>query len=150
MVNLITDRSLEHVNLHRRLAEKGWSNMTTSERTTWQSGDATKGAYNYTDLNRVETAVAELSEFFRLGLKTKTDWGNWDIPYLKEQGVERYLNNVKRVRDACPSSLGFPTLPNSMDNLTYEGANNIEKVLVLAYQYAESIARSGEIYSGEV
>ena len=35
---------------------------------------ATKGAYNYSDLNRVERAVAEISDLGGLGLVTKTNW----------------------------------------------------------------------------
>jgi hypothetical protein len=48
--------------------------------------------------------------------------------------MERYLQNVIAVRDACPASLEFPSLPESMSGLTYEGANHIETVLTLVYQ----------------
>lgn len=90
---------------------------------------ATKGAYNYSDLNRVERAVAEISALAGLNLATKTDWQMWDIP--RRSDMERYLNNIRAIKDFCDSSL---PLPASMDNLTYEYANNIELILVLGYE----------------
>lgn len=90
---------------------------------------ATKGAYNYTDLNRVENAVKELSEKLGLTLTTKTDWAMWDIP--RSSDMERYLANVKAIREYIGSST---ELPDSMDNLTYTDANNIEKILVEAME----------------
>ena len=90
---------------------------------------ATKGAYNYSDLNRVERAVAEISSMAGLSLSTKTDWAMWDIP--KRSDMERYLNNIRAIRRFCDSAL---PLPESMDYLTYEYANNIELILVSGYE----------------
>ena len=106
---------------------------------------ATKGAYNYSDLNRVERAVAELSDLFSLELITKTNWTMWDVPRVSD--MERYLNNIKVIRNAIGSVI---TLPNSMSELTYSGANNIEMVLSEAYERAKISARSGEIICGEL
>lgn len=89
--------------------------------------NTTKGAYNYSDLNRVERAVAEISEIDGLGLVTKTDWAMWDIP--TESEMNRYLGNIKTIRDSIGSTIA---LPDSMNNLTYETANNIEKILLAA------------------
>lgn len=160
MVELITDRTQYHVSLLNMLKKKPWSSMTASEKTVW-NGEAMRGAYNYTDLNRVETAVSELSEELGLNLVTKTGWTLWDIP--TQTDMERYLGNVVAIRDACSDEIAFPTLPNSMSGLDYEGANNIEKVLMLAYESlgkpdipvepsepGEYTIRSGEIYCGEV
>jgi hypothetical protein len=142
--------------------------MTSSEKVAWR-GEAAKGAYNYTDLNRVESAVAEIAPLFLLSLTTKTDWGLWDIPTKAD--MDRYLNNVVAIRDACPGNVAFPTLPFSMSGLTFEGANNIEKVLELVYEEMNKppvepdepdvpdipdipttadYIRSGELYCGEV
>ena len=87
----------------------------------------TKGSYNYSDLNRVERAVEEISDELGLGLITKTDWGMWDIPTQSE--MERYLSNVRVIRDHFSIETEIPT---SMSNLSYEGANNIEKILLSA------------------
>lgn len=109
---------------------------------------ATKGAYNYSDLNRVEMAISELSETYGLGLITKTDWTATDVP--SDQGMSRLLTNMRMIRAICPDQSSLPVLPTSMKGLTYEGANNIEKILVAAYEGAAGSYRSGEIYSGEV
>lgn len=98
--------------------------------------EATKGAYNYSDLNRVERAVAEISDILGLGLTTKTDWGMWDIPTASE--MERYLNNVAVLRQQVVDDTSVPTLPTSMNNLTYTDANNIELVLNAVYEQLTS------------
>lgn len=135
MVQLITDRRQYHVELLKRLSKRLWADMTASERKAWY-GEAAKGAYNYTDLNRVETAVADLATKLGLTLTTKIDWTIWDIPV--ESDMERYLSNVVTIRDACPGNYEFPPIPDSMNYLTYEGANNIEKVLEIVYRYTDS------------
>lgn len=98
--------------------------------------EATKGAYNYSDLNRVERAVAEISDILGLGLTTKTDWGMWDIPTASE--MERYLNNVAVLRERVADDASVPKLPTSMNNLTYTVANNIELVLNAVYEQLAS------------
>lgn len=131
MVELITDRTQYHVTLLNRLRKKPWNSMTSSEQMAW-NGEAAKGAYNYTDLNRVETAVSELAVELGLSLTTKTNWTLWDIPVQSD--MDRYLGNVAAIRDACPGEVAFPDLPDSMNNLSFEGANSIEKVLLLVYE----------------
>lgn len=130
-LQFITDRTQAHVDLLNRLRRKNWVEMTASEQTAWY-GEAAKGAYNHTDFNRVETAVAEIAEILGLALTTKTDWTVWDIPLQAD--MERYLSNVMVIRDAAPVGIELPMLPDSMGNLTYEGANSIEKVLELVYE----------------
>lgn len=93
--------------------------------------NCTKGAYNYSDLNRVERAVAEISNLGGLDLVTKTDWGMWDVPTVSE--MDRYLGNIKILRDLYVIDIDVPT---NMNNLTYVGANNIEKILQEAHLFA--------------
>lgn len=88
---------------------------------------STKGAYNHSDLNRVERAVAELSGHYKLGLVTKTDWTAWDVP--TEADMIRYLGNIVVFRSRLPNGERDFPLPSSMSNLTYELANNIELIL---------------------
>ena len=94
--------------------------------------EATKGAYNYSDLNRVERAVAEISDILGLGLTTKTNWSMWDIPTSSE--MARYLNNVAILRQQLADDTSVPELPTSMNKLTYTDANNIELVLSAVYE----------------
>lgn len=107
--------------------------------------ESTKGAYNYSDLNRVERAVAYISQTLELNLLTKTDWKVWDIP--KQSDMERYLNNIKVIKNTLHIEID---VPESMSGFNYIGANNIEKILVHSYQRIAVMKRSGELYSGEV
>ena len=88
----------------------------------------TKGAYNYSDLNRVERAVAEISALARLNLTTKVDWTMWDIPTAAD--MTRYLSNIRAIKTYSASSI---PLPASMNNLLYTDANNIELILTAGY-----------------
>ena len=145
-MEFVTDRSIEHVNMLKRLHDKGWHDMSSSEQKSWYA-EAAKGAYNYTDLNRVESAVAELAELLGLTLTTKTDWSLWDIPVQAD--MERYLNNIIAVRGASGGT-GFPSLPSSMSKLNYESANNIEKTLQIVYRsLTTSSSELGEFVLGE-
>lgn len=132
MIEFVTDRTQHHVERLKKLQSIGYENLTESQRAEYR-GYAAKGAYNYTDINRVSAAVKEIAPL--LGVTpdyVSTSWWNWSSVTGQ---LDRYLNNVKAIRDACPSDLDFPPLPDSMNHLTYEGANNIEKVLEIAYQY---------------
>ena len=93
---------------------------------------ATKGAYNYSDLNRVERAVAEISERAGLGLETKINWTMWEIP--TESDLSRYLGNIAVIRNRFASVANIPEAPTTMNNFTYEQANNIELILNAAYE----------------
>ena len=128
MREFITDRSKADVERCKKLSAKGWNNMTDKERSEWYAA-AMRGAYNHSDLNRVETAVAELSEFLELGLVTKTDWGTWDVPTHTD--MNRYISNLQTIKERCLSS---EEIPASMNGLTRESANNIEKMLSEAYE----------------
>lgn len=118
-----------------------------------------KGVYSYTDLNRVESSVAQISEEitalgYSLILQTKTDWGlpgdyspsSWPV----ESQMKRYLKNVEDIRRTFVISTG---IPKSMEKLDWNGANNIEKVLETAFERISGIKQSfrysGEIYAGE-
>ena len=110
--------------------------------------ETTKGAYNYSDLNRVERAVAELSDLYGLNLETKTDWGMWDIPTKAE--MVRYITNIKKIRQAALNPNNIAAAPDSMNGLNFSDANNIEKILFAAHENTERVYRVGELFSGEV
>ena len=97
------------------------------------SSTVSKGAYNYTDLNRVESKVKELNDLlvtynYMSALTTKLDWSMTD-KFNVNDGT-RYLNNVKAIRQALATYETTPETPSTMANLTYEQANDIEKILV--------------------
>lgn len=118
-----------------------------------------KGRYSAEDLNRVESAVAELCALavcldVHLDLITKTDWSgpgvfsqnNWPT----ESQMERYLQNVNTLCDRFSLGAG---LPGSMADLDHQGANAIEQALQQTYKRIDAILStyrySGEIYAGE-
>ena len=107
--------------------------------------DATKGAYNFSDLNRVERAVAEIAEILAVSVDTKTDWNVWDTPTKSD--LARYLSNVRLLQSICGETT---VLPETMDKLTYTTANEIERVLLSCRHIAESTYRCGELICGEV
>lgn len=118
-----------------------------------------KGVYQDTDLNRVETAVAEIAAQFRslgisLELVVKTDWAPpedfslWT--WVTESQMTRYLENVSAISRLFLVPIN---LPRSMSDLNWEGANNIEKIVKAAAERIAAIKQiyrySGEIYAGE-
>lgn len=175
---LITYRTLDDVNRLKALLRKGWQNMTQDERDEYSGGVSAlqdingeylydsdneqlfvvlqqMGAYNYNDLNRVETAVAYVAaELYAahatlqayatsLGvawdnlfdvpydytdyasLTTKTDWDDEDIMYVAD--ATRYLGNLVLIASAYEVGVA---LPSSMNGLDYSGANAIERLLI--------------------
>lgn len=152
-MEFVTDRTQTNVLRLKTLAAIGYANMTAAEREEWNTG--IKGAYNANDLNRVETAVSALAATLRtmpnkirtyaesllvawenffeipydssvLNLQTRS-WSVGDIPTAEE--MERYLDNVKALRGTF--ELAMEDLPDSMNRLTVDGANAIEKSLLL-------------------
>lgn len=114
-----------------------------------------KGVYSYTDLNRVEEAVKTIIESgFAENLQTKTDWGlpgNFSVSaWPVESQMKRYLQNVKEIKKLFAVSV---KLPDSMEKLDWNGANNIEKVLQTAVGRITGIKQSyrysGDLYAGE-
>lgn len=118
-----------------------------------------KGVYSYTDLNRVETAAAEIARQitnlgFALQLQTKTDWNLPDNfmteTWPTESQMRRYLQNITDIKRVFVIST---QIPESMDKLDWRGANAIEKVLQTAFVRITGIKQSyrysGEIYAGE-
>ena len=135
-MNLITDRTQADVLLGRE-----------------------KGSYGAADLNRVEQAVAELARLagamdIQYDPVVKLDWG---IPgvFSAEQWptraqMQRYLENVAGL---CRAVEIAAALPPSMENLTWEGANQIEQAVELVYNHVQAVLQafqfSGEYFAGE-
>ena len=152
---LVTDRTEADVSRYSELRDKGWAEMTTAEKAEWVAG--MKGAYNASDLNRVASAMAYLSQRlasagYSVPISSPTDWANGDIPTKGD--LDTYLDDLRRIRAALAVMDTTPSAPGSMDYLTWAKANDIEKILV---DVDDALGRlllstfySGEIYSGEV
>lgn len=128
---LVTDRTEADASRYSELRDKGWAAMTTAERAEWVAG--MKGAYNASDLNRVASAMAYLSQRFAsagysVPVSSPTDWANGDIPTKGD--MDTYLDDLRRIRAALAVMDTTPSAPGSMDYLTWAKANDIEKILV--------------------
>lgn len=144
-MELITDRTQADVDRARTLNAKGWARMTAEEQAEWSAG--LKGAYNHTDLNRVEQAVSELAEVLGVTVAVKTDWTAQDVP--RNADMERYLGNIRRLRAKSAGLAGTPALPTSMAGLDYAGANSIEQFLLDLEVIITTWFRCGETWCGE-
>lgn len=155
LLNLITDRTQADVDYVARISAKGWSEMTDSEKSEWLLG--LKGSYNYTDLNRVGNAVTYVAgrltdAGYFVPVSPKIDWTDSDIP--KESDMQTYLEDVEILRGALTVIPETPEVPEDMEGLTYEEANDIERILLvvddLITKMINSYFYSNEIFSGEV
>ena len=186
-VNLIFDRSSADIFEAEDLMRRPWWEFSEEEKLKFLQG--LRGCYDYTDLNRVETAVSEVSSRM-LELPAKLDeaaaaagvsWDRFSLPYdpqeaflttknfweatelLENAERERYLSNIKYIRDSLTPEL---PMPSDFDTFDWQAANNLEKILfeadaaltafekkILSEIEEEATGfsiKSGEPYSGEV
>lgn len=158
--NLIYDRTQADVDrvyeLKGKILAGGLSSLTDAEKTEYMAG--MKGAYNYTDLNRVGQAVSYIAQQMKtlpqrvaaysaargggnnvtavlpydpesITVSPKTDWAVTDIPM--QAAMETYLVNLTELRGQLTLPADAPTVPTSMRNLTFSIANDIEYLLYL-------------------
>lgn len=154
-LHLITDRTQFDVDRVNVLAKKGWENMTPEERSEWEVG--LKGAYNCTDLNRVQSAVRYLRDRFAdvgyfVELSDVKTWTLKDAPTQAE--MEEYLADVKAIRGVLALLSTTPPVPDTMVGMTYVKANHIEQILLdvdrLLSNMIASFVYSGDIFGGEL
>lgn len=127
---LITDRTQADYDRAVSLAEKGLSGMTADELAEYRTG--MKGAYNAADLNRVGQALKYLQEElngygYAVTVNAKTNWTASNIP--TEAEMTTYLNNVAAIRRVLEVLATTPEVPGTMQKLTWQRANDIEKIL---------------------
>ena len=134
LLTLITDRTAEDV-----------ANKTA------------KGFYNATDLNRVGAAVEYVAgRFQKLGYdcpeSVKKGWSESDTPTASQ--METYRQNIATLRRQIAVMQSTPETPDTIRQLNYIRANNIEQILVDLDRLVTNIEKSwyfsGELYAGEV
>lgn len=96
------------------------------------SSGTDKGYYNATDLNRVGEALLYLQDElngygYAVTVTPKTDWAMADIPTIPQ--METYLTNVAAIRSVLEVFKTTPHPPETMEKLTFQRANDIEKIL---------------------
>ena len=148
--DLITDRSSSDVNILKALIRKG-PNMTAEDIAKFLQDS--KGAYNYSDLNRVGNAMLFIAEELKKAgevilLDPKTDWNMSDRMTIVE--MNRYLSLVRKLSEVYSfTETPVPTAINTVND-----ANNIEKVIAEIYDIIQRqitfLLYSGDIFAGEV
>ena len=154
-MDFITDRNEADVARWKTLHDKGWHAMTEAEQAEWQS--YMKGCYNFSDMNRVELAVQELSRrltelgFTPPALQTKTTWSNADVPTKAD--FDRYFGNVDALKQVLPTFPSTPATPTTADRFDYQKANDLEKILldidVATTNLKKAWYFTGDIFAGE-
>jgi hypothetical protein len=155
--NLITDRTAEDVQYVSALAAKIKANTATeAEQEEW-NGAALKGAYCYTDLNRVGSAISYLAGLLRdagykVSVTPKTDWQ--ENEWLTPETAAQYLADVAELRKQFALYATTPTVPDGMVDFGYAQANDIERILTdintLLENALAQVVYCGEVYAGEV
>lgn len=127
---LITDRTAADVAEVKDLHER--ANAGDSAAAYQLKTESLKGAYNAQDLNRVGTACAYLYALITdLGYAVdgytalRTDWAIVNVP--TEAEMTTYLSTVAALKAVFSAA---QSVPASMNALTYDGANNIEKLFL--------------------
>jgi hypothetical protein len=154
-LSLITDRTAQDVERWRYLHTKGWDAMSEAEREEWQT--SLKGAYNYTDMNRVESAVQFIADRFSdLGYyvapEVKMVWSVSDHPTKVD--MERYFANIALLRSILTVLPTTPKAPTTEKRLDYQVANDIEQILSDVDRLISSVKQgwyyAGDVFSGEI
>lgn len=152
---LITDRTTADLERVQYLRSVGFDNMTGDEKMEFLQ--MLKGAYGYTDLNRVGNAVRYVANKLKAAgnvvyVNPKADWVQGENPTTEQ--MDSYLADVRSIRAVLSVYPNTPNVPEAMDRLTTHKANNIEQILLdvdgLIDKMNKSYYYSGEIYGGEV
>ena len=96
------------------------------------SNKTSKGFHNYKDINRVEEWCRYLADLltsygYSVYITTKTNWAMTDK--RTESEMERIRKNIGKIKDAYYLAKDTPELPGTINPITWQKANDIEKIL---------------------
>jgi hypothetical protein len=157
LLDLITDRTGADVEAVRELAAAIKAGTATEEQISQYANELQKGAYTYRDMNRVEEAVAFISERLKEAgylspIPYTVRWEVTDTPNTDD--FARYLSNVKILRDVIAVWDTTPEVPSGIEGFDFNKANELEQILVDIDQalthMADAWFYSGDLYSAEV
>lgn len=137
---LITDRTNTDVRRAQYLQSLSYELITAAEKAAWSSN--LKGTYNYSDLNRVGRVLNWLRDQLNtvcgvnVQFTAKVDWTDWDEPTLTQ--MQAYQYQIQQIRDAISYPEGTASAP-SIQYLSFEDANNIERILQICDQQITSM-----------
>lgn len=118
---LIYDRTYEDIESARQYVKNNVPFPNDNLRFSW----------DYRALNRTEQAMEYVDSIFKeLGyyknMKFKTDWLNDEITRAEAQ---RYLDNLTNLRNFILMPSTSPDVPTTMNGMTIQRANDIEKLI---------------------
>lgn len=144
--SLITDRTAQDVQELREMLASG--NLDQAQH---------KGAYNYTDLNRVAEALKFVAqELEAIGFdcsiaKNYKVFTMADIPTLDD--TTQILEDLAKLKNQF-SQVPLPNILSNFNYMSFEEANNIEQLLVDLHNLVPRIQKawsySSDIYAGEL
>lgn len=162
-IRLITDRNEEDIARLDALYVKALSGLTTVEWNEWLLSRE-RGAYNYTDINRVNIAAKYLIELLydfgydiyfhpQLTPDGRSVWRDSD-EYL-DTHTPIYLQNIRDIRGTLSLPATSPVVPKSIDyDMSIDDANAIEQIMVdcdtLIPGLVSQFFYSDEVFCGEV
>ena len=126
--------------------------------------DTDRNYINYTDLNRIESRMQELTEQlnqykYTNNIETKTDWVKQESTEeitnfpLKTQ-IDRIRNNLQILIQSYYTYPSTPNLPDTFENLDIYKINDVEKILYDLHIIIKSIENTfiycGTVECGEV
>lgn len=111
------------------------------------SSEFRKGAYNYTDLNRVEEWCEFIQEILNdyaknISIEVKVDWNLKDFTFREQ--IDRIRNNIEILRNACYAIVSSEIIEYN-NTLNYEQANILEKILFDIAEYIKEMTRTVEL-----
>ena len=133
--------------LKNKILTGGLAALTAEEKAEYLAG--MKGAYNYMDFNRLGEAIAYLVERMKeldihdSSIVPKVDWAM----------VRNLLSCLTKLRAKLSLPDNTPSVPNSLDKLTYQTANDMEFLLWIIdqriMQTTTAFRYSGTMYCGQ-
>ena len=154
MKTLVTDRTQADASYAESLYKKIWAEFTDQEKADFTAG--LKGSYKASDLNRVGTALITIRDRLRthdidVPAEVREDYVLNEIP--DKVVMDAYIASANAVHDAVVNTAPRP--PAGIDDLDWEGANNIEKTILAVDDVLESrevgwIYADAELYAGDM
>lgn len=153
-IELITNRTSEDIDYLLQLKEKIKTNTATQQEIAEWNSNSLKGAYNYTDLNRVNSAMRYLKTVAdEQGITLvfphtlRTNWSRNEVPTTVQ--IQDYLDNIEAAYELIISPQ--ISIPEAIKSL--QDANDIEKILLEAEQALKNIyecySYASDFYCGE-
>lgn len=107
-----------------------------------KQGTGHKGAYNYADFNRVGEAIKFIANLYNqygydVVVSPKTDFKIGEIPSVEQ--LQHYIDDIHRISTIVTLFESTPSIPTSIDNLTWKSANAIEQMLIDVNSILESM-----------